>query len=1301
MSENSRPQTFNENEIRRLIRCRRRLRNRSKESTRIIKLCEYFGISIPPYLNDSELKSKYYEVDQFYRRYVNSSNLLCQANCNDFYQFIQFIMNNNSYNDSLVNDNVRNPAEIMNSTETTRNNNRIVDTQNNATVNDNVRSPAEIINSTEITRNNDRTINTQNDTTVNDEIDLDNYLVNDNHDHDNDIDTTIQEEFEFVNEKDNSNFYDLEINERDNFNLCNSDSEIYENDYPIDDKISNIQNEYDIENDPNFVISDDSDYDELYEYYDNFIDEDIILENQLDNNDRNLDDSISIPLNSENFNIDHIVRNTYGYSEDLDRFTHNNEMSDVLIEQEDNEINDNNLINEDNKEQKDKSLNKKEKKRDEYKESMEKDFTNYNFLNYYNLKKENELRMINLVIKESIDLAEKMRSYNIDVPNIPQMPKSIVDRRKDSQRYDYIRTETLYQSRFIGINFCKNAPIPFTKDNSNIEEDSYGYLNRFLGGYRYHLYTRSQDIKNFELIYIIFSVVSRIFRSTSQYSYDITYYNEVLKNLLAALPKEKRKENIKQLINNVLSSNITRNLNVNNNIFVLDEESIMNDIRDEYEIPLQELTLEQQRLIKYTTLARCCNEDCEFNKPTNYLSDIIAIFIAFQRKDNNIKTIYKIIKYIEDNKIFTYLNKLGRCFSRIRGLVMRIKEVKYQLDWLICFNRNRSDPNLMNFKGFSAILKSAVIDKEPMHSNEISLDQYREVIQRVKSEIANIKLRMCVLCERINISNMRNLKKDKKIYNRIINIINTSDNSVDYSTIETAADIYSKIDTNHPFLNKEEIYLCNDCYHGSMEKNLRNNPLGITKYSVRNGLYCDKVPDIIQNLNQFEKLILQKRWIVQSIFAINNVNQNVRSQMNCISGYSISIKVNSQKAFNDLLTFGKRYIIIINKSQYRLRTQNLVDLQKTFEAYRWFIENNPLYKDDVIPSSIEEFNTNFVQPQFAFIDDVSPRRQYVVNNLPDNMRKKIMRKSNKNLSSDDIKNGADPYDNERIFNFEQYIQRSEFESFFLESSRDEDENFDPLAVFTKQHLKINWNDSELDMSKKMYEAFPYIFPYARFGLDYPRRIKLTNKEYLKTLMSKAQRRFSKECQLIMALSKTEQKKDAVNCIRMIGNMKIGDTMTVEDSLAASREGKLMRIFRKIKISDSYWHDVTNKLNVIETYIGSPTWFLTLNPSEHQWNELINAYKLLHTNQNVSFDLKRGIEEDPYILNIIFEKRLEIVLEHLKSADSVLGKVIFYYYKIEYQQRGTPHVHMLLWTDEGMELDYKDKEKVAEFIDKYI
>ena len=45
-----------------------------------------------------------------------------------------------------------------------------------------------------------------------------------------------------------------------------------------------------------------------------------------------------------------------------------------------------------------------------------------------------------------------------------------------------------------------------------------------------------------------------------------------------------------------------------------------------------------------------------------------------------------------------------------------------------------------------------------------------------------------------------------------------------------------------------------------------------------------------------------------------------------------------------------------------------------------------------------------------------------------------------------------------------------------------------------------------------------------------------------------------------------------------------------------------------------------------------------------------------------------------------------------------------YYRVEYQQRGSPHVHMLIWNEEAPVLNVHDETSFAactNFIDKYI
>ena len=54
-----------------------------------------------------------------------------------------------------------------------------------------------------------------------------------------------------------------------------------------------------------------------------------------------------------------------------------------------------------------------------------------------------------------------------------------------------------------------------------------------------------------------------------------------------------------------------------------------------------------------------------------------------------------------------------------------------------------------------------------------------------------------------------------------------------------------------------------------------------------------------------------------------------------------------------------------------------------------------------------------------------------------------------------------------------------------------------------------------------------------------------------------------------------------------------------------------------------------------------------------------------------------------------------------SPSHPLGKVIDYFYRIEFQQRGSPHVHCLFWIENAPRIDRKTDAEVAQFIDTYI
>ncbi|XP_012847965.1 PREDICTED: uncharacterized protein LOC105967922 [Erythranthe guttata] len=104
---------------------------------------------------------------------------------------------------------------------------------------------------------------------------------------------------------------------------------------------------------------------------------------------------------------------------------------------------------------------------------------------------------------------------------------------------------------------------------------------------------------------------------------------------------------------------------------------------------------------------------------------------------------------------------------------------------------------------------------------------------------------------------------------------------------------------------------------------------------------------------------------------------------------------------------------------------------------------------------------------------------------------------------------------------------------------------------------------------------------------------------------------------------------------------------------------------------------------IYNWIGFPTLFITItcNP---QWPEI----------QRVLKDTNLRAEDRPDILCRVFKMKLDSMMTEIKK-DRIFGRIRAYVCTIEFQKRGLPHAHILLW------LHNDDKPKNPEEIDRII
>ncbi|KAK1357306.1 hypothetical protein POM88_050562 [Heracleum sosnowskyi] len=102
------------------------------------------------------------------------------------------------------------------------------------------------------------------------------------------------------------------------------------------------------------------------------------------------------------------------------------------------------------------------------------------------------------------------------------------------------------------------------------------------------------------------------------------------------------------------------------------------------------------------------------------------------------------------------------------------------------------------------------------------------------------------------------------------------------------------------------------------------------------------------------------------------------------------------------------------------------------------------------------------------------------------------------------------------------------------------------------------------------------------------------------------------------------------------------------------------------------------------YIGHPDIFLTMT-SNPLWDEIIQMLKLIPNATS---------PDNPDIVARVFHLKLQQLLDDIKKFE-YFGKCVGVMYVVEFQKRGLPHVHMLIWLDE------KSKRNLKENVDDYV
>ena len=266
--------------------------------------------------------------------------------------------------------------------------------------------------------------------------------------------------------------------------------------------------------------------------------------------------------------------------------------------------------------------------------------------------------------------------------------------------------------------------------------------------------------------------------------------------------------------------------------------------------------------------------------------------------------------------------------------------------------------------------------------------------------------------------------------------------------------------------------------------------------------------------------------------------------------------------------------------------------------------------------------------------------------------------------------------------------------------------------------------SLFDDNKAEEMAFPCLFPTGVNGFHTARDPTISILDYIQAHLLNADNRWASNIPyLLWSCNLLEQHKlrDSVSIAMRMRSSSGGrqqrqpltaGELTSEDAAEnPDIEENCYAFMRNIRGTAAYWQRA--KLDLISMFrtLGPPAYFITLSADDMNWPDLMHVLAkrdgMNLTDEEVlqlpSSERRRLLCSYPVVVAQHFSHRFNSFVNHvMKGEGQPIGEVVDFFWRVEFQQRGSPHIHSLWWVKDAPNLDITEgKRQAPAFIDRFI
>ena len=497
-----------------------------------------------------------------------------------------------------------------------------------------------------------------------------------------------------------------------------------------------------------------------------------------------------------------------------------------------------------------------------------------------------------------------------------------------------------------------------------------------------------------------------------------------------------------------------------------------------------------------------------------------------------------------------------------------------------------------------------------------------------------------------------------------------------------------------------EEWICHTCLSALRE----SKP---PKLSVANGMkWPDKPPEL--NLHQLEERLIALR------IPFMQIRELPRGGQYSLKGNVINVPVDIQPTINCLpRPMDENFTVAIQlkkKLSYKkVDFKENVRPLRVLSALHWLMNNSDLYKKSGIVVDDKWFQevTESAEDTVREFLEVSKEQCMDKNNI-ENKKQKQDKTTEKQEASND-------YDSDHYSEIDANEQVGNIDT--LVDDADIDNKYDKVFTFAPgegQHPLSLYRDKDAE-----YLCFPTIF----CGQTPPNRderlVPVHYSDIVKWELRSIDRRAAQSVPNIFFKHKKLQMKQISDKVNLAVRKckKRGQKITAAEARDSSYLDKLVNldegyyIFRQLRNSPAYLETRKKDIFAMIRQLSLPTWFMSLSAADTRWTDLLRMLAKLNDGidysekelENLSWQEKtKLVQKDPVTCSRYFDHRVQEFLNTvLKSSCEPIGKLLDYFYRVEFQQRGSPHIHMLVWIENAPTLETNSEGEIVQFVDKYL